>query len=923
MNDENIFILCEYNISINLIERLYVNNITLEKIIKDSSILRTVLKESKSNEIENAVNNIDDINRNSVYQLYLYGLSKRLIDELYKMGVTLEQLVEFDAHDINEKLGFNVGMTNRILSAVKDYIKANNIKIKPDFSQQIKEVIKSTRKDKITFKELSMLDEIRKLQISNEEFQSAIEKLKDEGFIIINENNIEIKYLNLEEAIENKICNESRKEVIKLVLSGLKQIEVANMLNLSRERIRQIYGRAFNALPKRLDEDAKYQEIFQRYEWTSEIFNEIFNENPMVFNYLKEKYQIGVDSLENILGTDILDSEQENIIKKHLKLIEYNGTLIKEDKIKLMVAILKTSGRQYFITDLVDEYNKTVKEYKFNLEIIDNVRAVESILSRQKNIIMSSKRRFRYYNYDLLTQEDLNEIYDMIDVDEGTYYSDYFFNNNLELMKRINILDENELFNLLKKVNKRSDITFGVMPNILIGYENREKFILEKINLLAPISVDDFCKILEKDYGYKFDSFKGYVLKEFSVYITKNIIDVEQKIFSDYEKDILKKTLVEEVYSIKELKEILKEILKKDCTEYIKSFNFEPLGYKIREKYIVKISEKSIDDTMKSYINKNDVFDYNNSKLKNIGSSFSVSFYDLTTNNKIIKYEEGLYLTEKGLENKNITYSMINEFKNKIWKYSQTHEIFTLSNLKTEQILDLNSNLYVSDIFLESIIKTIDGIKCLSIEKNIVFIRTDDNVFTKNEFIEKIIIDNDLNKVKYIQQFLSDKYNIELGLSEIKELIDSKKYEMEDIQKKTIFFVEEKEDISNSDYDYNFIMCMKFLEKVFGLGIQQNFDDSKVIEFLKRFDNSLNTFDKKYKTVVILKNGLKNGKTMTAEEVSSKLEIITPNRVSSIDRLVIEKMKDEKRTGILRKYLKFSDNKLDEDTSNFILDLLK
>ena len=80
MNDENIFILCEYNISINLIERLYVNNITLEKIIKDSSILRTVLKESKSNEIENAVNNIDDINRNSVYQLYLYGLSKRLQD---------------------------------------------------------------------------------------------------------------------------------------------------------------------------------------------------------------------------------------------------------------------------------------------------------------------------------------------------------------------------------------------------------------------------------------------------------------------------------------------------------------------------------------------------------------------------------------------------------------------------------------------------------------------------------------------------------------------------------------------------------------------------------------------------------------------------------------------------------------------------
>ena len=118
-------------------------------------------------------------------------------------------------------------------------------------------------------------------------------------------------------------------------------------------------------------------------------------------------------------------------------------------------------------------------------------------------------------------------------------------------------------------------------------------------------------------------------------------------------------------------------------------------------------------------------------------------------------------------------------------------------------------------------------------------------------------------------------------------------------------------------------MVLKFIEKIFGIGIQKNFSNSKTSEFLKRFDNTLNTLTQKEKTVVILKNGLKNGNVMTAEEVADKIEIVSANTVSNIDRNVIEKLKDKERTKILRTYFDFSTNQFEDSTADFILNLLK
>ena len=334
-----------------------------------------------------------------------------------------------------------------------------------------------------------------------------------------------------------------------------------------------------------------------------------------------------------------------------------------------------------------------------------------------------------------------------------------------------------------------------------------------------------------------------------------------------------------------------------------------------------KINAGTIDTILAKEILQSSIFNLKETRLKNIGSSFLINLYNLISKNKLLKYDDGLYYTEKGLKELGIDVERIIEFKDYVHKNIKESQIFTIYNLEKLGICEKYADLNINKVFLESIIKTINGIKSVSIENNMVFIKTNDEYFNKADFIEKIILDNDLTKITDIQKFLNENYDIDIELSQIKELINLKKYNMEDVEDEKERL--EVESIEEASDDYNIIMVLKYIEKIFGIGIQRNFTDDKNSEFLKRFDNTLNTLNQKEKKIVILKNGLKNGKSMTAEEVAEKMEIVSANTVGNIDRNVIDKLRNKERTRILRTYFNFSNNEFEDSTADFILDLLK
>lgn len=926
----SIFAICDYGITIPIVNRLYEADLTIANIKEYPIILNEYLGESKSDEVFDAINKIEDSNIESLYLLYEFGVSKNIIDQMKNEKITMLEIKSNNIDTLGTKYNLGTYAVRVIYEALKKYIvqsalkkdkKYPELEVEKNSPNIVMNVIEAPYKENITYSELKNNEIINNFKISDEDIKNSLLILQEKDKIKCKNDLISLKLENLDEAIEKYIKKDIYKKVVKEIFEGKTQVDVGIELDLTRERIRQIFNRAIKDLPSKLDEDVCYKEVFCKYDWDVDTFCKTFNVKRNVYYYLSNKYEKGQGGLEEILGIDYLDEEQEEIIKKHLKLVSYNGMLIKEEKYSLLKAILKEERIQYVITDLIEKYNNVIKEYEFsNLEYIDTVRNVENVLARKDNIIMSSKRRFRYYNYELLTSEDIEELINLLDVDDGVYYADYFFRENLELMNKLNILDENELYNMLKKYSKKDNIKFSTMPIILIGYETREEFFLEKMNNLSPINWDEFVNFLNKEYGYKFDSTKAYMNKEFSKYITKGIINTEEKVFNDDEIKLLKQALIEKIYPIKDLKNILNELFQKDCSEYIRSINFEKIGFRIREQYILRTDAGSIDQVIEEIALENEIFDLSTSKLKRLGQSFQWRWYQLLFENKLIKYENNLYYTKKWLDKNGITNAFINEFKEKIYNFFADNEAFTIFNVKQKELIKGYEILEINDVFIESIIRSIKGIKCISIENNIVFIKSDAEFFNKADFIEKIILDNNISRVKDIKELLLERYNINIELSQIKELIDLKKYEMKDTYKEEKKL--EEESIENSSDNYNIVMCLKYLEKVFGLGVQKNFSSDRNSEFLKRFDNALNTLTQKEKTIAILKNGLKDGKARTAEEVAEEIGIVSENAIGTIEKRTIEKLKDKERTKILRKYFNFEATNTDDTTADFILNLL-
>ncbi len=129
----------------------------------------------------------------------------------------------------------------------------------------------------------------------------------------------------------------------------------------------------------------------------------------------------------------------------------------------------------------------------------------------------------------------------------------------------------------------------------------------------------------------------------------------------------------------------------------------------------------------------------------------------------------------------------------------------------------------------------------------------------------------------------------------------------------------EKQELSGLDTGYNFIMSMRFIEKLFDYPIKQRFSDNKNEEILKRLDNSLNTLDEKNKEILICRYGILDGKFKTLEEVGD-IYGLTRERIRQIELKSIEKLKEIKRSGILKTYFE----KLNDlDLTDYILSCVK
>lgn len=768
----SIFRLCDYGIPYNTVLRLKDNNITCNSIINNPDCLNTVLgtKSERAEEIKNIIHDlVNSEQKFSIYDLMYFGLSKTITELLVNNDISID--------DINDSLihkDFIGDSTFRkIMKSYNEFIMNNNIKLKLT-SELLLSLIKNIYSYE-AFNYEQLAEEVAKCNYEVLDLSILLENFLNKKILKKEDSNYSLVKPRLKEELD-KIKDQNHKDIILKKLTGRTLESIGSEYNVTRERIRQIIQKEIKKFVITREEE-KYKEIFETYNFDCDLFCEFFNVNDYVYYYLREKYKMGDTEPSELIDSWNLDKRQLAILKRKYNLITYKGENIVVKKINILNAILKQSEKAMEYSEIMSEYNKIIEINNLDIDLISEAdfRNIDSILNRSNYVLCDVGRYYRYYDIDALDEEDVNALQKMLDVEPGDYSSEFFFNSNELLMKNIDIKNEYELHNLLRKYigNYNGKITYSRMPDIFIDCDDKNAFVDNLIHELSPISLDEFVDYVYQNYGHKNNTFRALLVSNFSKYITNGQIISECPEFTEEQMNILNEKLTEDIYSIITIKELLTDLFDVNDFKLINNLNMSKLGYKLRGNYIMKSSISNLEGYLRNIILNSDYYEIK-PEMKKIGSTFSSYLYKFIYNLDLFEIDNEKYITIKKLNELGISKENIKEFINEIEKVISDKEYFNLYTLDKDNFLTNLKQYNFPDCFYETIISAIPNVKTFTVKNNVVFIKTDEQA-TREKFINSFVTKNKIF-VSEIKKDILTKYNIDLYEYYIKEFIDKKKF---------------------------------------------------------------------------------------------------------------------------------------------------
>ena len=768
----SIFRLCDYGIPYNTVLRLKDNNITCESILNNPDCLNDVLgtRSERAEEIKDIIHDLVATEQKfSIYDLMYFGLSKTITELLVKNNISID--------DINDSLRHKdfIGDSTfrKIMNSYNEFIMNNHIKLKLT-SDLLLSLIKNIYSyEPFNYEQLE--NEVAKCNYDVSDLSFLLENFLNKKILKKEDYNYSLIKPRLKEELE-KIKDQNHKDIVLKKLTGRTLESIGSEYNVTRERIRQIIQKEIKKFVITREEE-KYKEIFETYNFDCDLFCEFFNVNDYVYYYLREKYKMGDTEPSELIDSWNLDKRQLAILKRKYNLISYKGENIVVKKINILNTILKQSEKAMEYSEIMNEYNKIIENNNLDIDIISEAdfRNIDSILNRSNYVLCDAGRYYRYYDIDALDEEDVNALQKMLDVEPGDYSSEFFFNSNELLMKNIDIKNEYELHNLLRKFigNYNGKIIYSRMPDIFIECNDKNAFIDNLIHALSPISFDDFVDYVYQNYGHKNNTFRALLVSNFSKYITNGQIISECPEFTIEQMNILNEKLTEDIYSITTIKELLTDLFDVNDFKLINNLNMSKLGYKLRGNYIMKSSISNLEGYLRNIILNNDYYEIK-PEMKKIGSTFSSYLYKFIYNLDLFEIDNEKYITIKKLNELGISKENIKEFINEIEKVISDNEYFNLYTLDKDNFLTNLKQYNFPDCFYETIISAIPNVKTFTVKNNVVFIKTDEQA-TREKFINSFVTKNKIF-VSEIKKDILTKYNIDLYEYYIKEFIDKKKF---------------------------------------------------------------------------------------------------------------------------------------------------
>ncbi len=399
--------------------------------------------------------------------------------------------------------------------------------------------------------------------------------------------------------------------------------EIGQQIGITRERVRQIFKKAVDKKPQILEDG--YSVIYSNYYFKDEVFQELFNVDPVIIGYLNAIYKKG--NLD--IYTFFEDQSIPEVCKKRAKQAFKNEYLITELNEIIYLhreALIKWFLKKYYsdkdttMSELESAYREWLKSY--GLDGIEkytyaNEHSFESNVGRADFCVLKHGKRVRYYDVKNI---DIRKLLNDVQISQYNGYEISTYKILVEypeLMQQLDIRDEYELHNILRKhpdIIAQYDISIGKMPIISVGHSDRDKQIRDLLYQLAPISYNDLALEYEIRYGVRRGTIYANYLSKILEYLDGDTFKVDLPRLSLEQYSKLKKVLTEDIYLWNDLTTIFVETIGKNKEELLNPMNIRELGFKRYSQYVIRNKFPTADAFFYSMLTQNSTISINELK---------------------------------------------------------------------------------------------------------------------------------------------------------------------------------------------------------------------------------------------------------------------------------------------------------------------
>lgn len=502
-----------------------------------------------------------------------------------------------------------------------------------------------------------------------------------------------------------------RKDLFLLRLEGKSLKEIGDEFGISRERVRQIVSKIVNKMPS-IYEVQKYSEIFSKYMISKEIFINIFCSDGRVYELLTLVSKKGeLDISKYILEGDFDEKYKQYIIANSKRFIEKDNSkkLPREYLIGEILQGNKHLQKYFSLEDIYYLYKESIADYtKLH---ISSIRGLDALLDRCSNVIFSSKEGYRFHSINY-TKEIGDELLEIIgSISDGAYSMNFIYENNLETMEKLDILNGSELHYFIKKyVDIAEKISLGRNPEFVKGDLTKKEYVFSRLKYFNGDSVDNFVSYMNSNFGLNSDSLLSYVCANFPENIVNRTI-----FFKDNNKKeqikVLNSVLTEEIYDKNEFYSIINKYFLED--EVSNELFFE-LGYAEKRQVVIKLQYKTASEAFAKYILSKKVFQIEDKSIFKTNEYFN-TIKKLEKDLKILKISKDSYININYLEERGFDKSKFLKFISSVDEFIKDDEYFSIISLINAGFQDSLLEDGFELISLDRLISISDKVKAVSI----------------------------------------------------------------------------------------------------------------------------------------------------------------------------------------------------------------